>query len=148
MAAVLLAALVLSLCGCGGDGNSATAGAAPSKAEFTKDAVAICEQTQQAVQERLKDHVREHPGSLNIQPEIARDKLVMVLIRPLVEKQAEELAGLPAPSGDEERVAALVAATEASIEHAEADPEATILGTYREANKLATELGLEECELP
>jgi hypothetical protein len=145
----LLAVLALSLTGCGGaSGDSATADAAPSKAQFTKKAVAICLDIQKASQTRLKRYVAAHPESLNIQPEIARDALVMELLRPLSEKQAKELAALPAPAGDEAKIDAMVAATEAGIKHAEADPEATILGTYREANKLTSEYGLEECAIP
>jgi hypothetical protein len=138
---------VLLLAGCGGSGGDKATSTALSEAQFNKQATAICQQTREAVQELLREYVKEHPESLHIQPEIARDKLVLEITRSLVEKQAEGLAGLVAPQETEEQVRAIGAAIEAGIKRDEEDPQSTIIGTYREANKLAAEAGLSQCEI-
>jgi hypothetical protein len=139
----VLVSIALVLCGCGGGDSSASE--APSKAEFVKRAGAICEELKQEFSKKLRVYVRAHPGSLNIHPEIARDKLIMALDRPLIEAEAEKLAALSAPQGDEGEIATIVNAIEAGVKKAAANPTATILGTYRPANKLLEEYGLREC---
>jgi hypothetical protein len=139
----ILILFALMLCSCGSGDSSASE--APSKAAFVKWAAAICEELKQEFSKKLRVYVRTHPGSLNIHPEIARDRLIMALDRPLIEEEAEKLAALPAPQGDEEEIAAIVKAIEAGVKKAMANPTATILGTYRPANKLLEGYELREC---
>jgi acetylornithine deacetylase/succinyl-diaminopimelate desuccinylase-like protein len=141
-AALFAICLSSLLAGCG-SGDSKPPTALPSKAEFVKQADALCKQTQEAVLGRVQAHVRKYPGSLNIHPEIARDKLILLLARPEIQKEAHRLAALPAPKGDEEKIQAIVAALEAGIRKAEEDPLSTVAGTYRKASQLATAYGIK-----
>jgi hypothetical protein len=135
-------ALALLLAGCGGGGGST---ATLSKAEFIKQADAICKKAQQAESKKLREYVREHPEILTIQPEIKKDRLVLALASPLVQREAGRLGALPAPKGEEEKVAAIVAAIEEGVKKAEEDPLSTVRGTYLQASKLSTEYGLRQC---
>jgi len=141
--ATILIALVLMVAGCGG-GSSASD--APPRVEFIKQANAICKDTQEAALEKVHQYLRAHPGGFErLEPEIEKDRMVMALAHSAIVKEARRLAALPAPEGDEKKIAAIVAAIEAGLNKAEEDPLSTIAGTYRRAIKLATAYGISQC---
>jgi hypothetical protein len=120
------AAICALLLGCGGSGGSGL-----SKAEFTKQADAICKQAQQeASEEALK-------GSI---------KGVAVVVATLLNKEADEIAALDGPSEDAEQIEAIVGSARKTAEALEAKgeyPEAK--ASLVEAEKLAAAYGLDEC---
>ena len=75
--------------------------------------------------------------------------MVSQVVAPAIQRQAEEIDALGAPSGDEEEVEAIVEALEAGAEEAEEDPgtivEGKTSGPFAEANKLAGEYGFKVC---
>ena len=109
--------LMLALTGCGGDGGGeATADDAPSKAAFVKKANAVCR--------RGFDHINETYGEFskngeNTATEAERNEEALKIVPPTLTKVALGLRALEPPSADEERVDALLAKLEESIEEGE-----------------------------
>jgi hypothetical protein len=140
---VVVIAAVATGCGGGDDDDSLT------KAEFTKQGNAICLQSENEKNEDLQDAL-SNPEKYDVEQRNAKGELELlekVALPPIV-KMTEELAALGAPSGEEEKVEAVIAAFEEEIEKIEANPQSVVSGTggeFTEANKLAREIGLRAC---
>ena len=147
-AGAVLAFVVAALIGCGGDSSTSNT---LTKAEFIKQADAMC---RQAENQKNKDveAAFDNPKKSGISQEGAKgdDELVNEVALPPLRKMTEELSELGAPEGQEETVEAMIAAMEAEIEKIGANPEKAIrgeVGLFEEADRLAKKLGLETCSL-
>jgi hypothetical protein len=135
---LVLAALVFAGCG-GGDETTSL-----SKAEFVKQANAICKE---AEQERLNLFKQV---TASVSPDASkkvRDKALHEIIVAPYEGAAEEIESLGAPSGDEATIEALVEAMEASLRKVEKNPRLIASSTvqFAESNKMANDYGLTNC---
>lgn len=73
----------------------------------------------------------------------------MDTVIPSLQAQYDAISALPPPEGDEEAAEELLDSLQTAIEEVEEDPsalgEAAGNETFAEANRLAAELGLQEC---
>lgn len=132
--AVLLAAVVGF--GCGGDDDSASA---LTKAEFIKQADGICKQGEARIEVEAE--------KFGIETMADQEKLVTDVVVPGIQAQAEKIADLGAPEGDEETIEEMVEAVENGAAELEANPLAGMEGKapLGEASKIARAYGLKEC---
>jgi hypothetical protein len=149
-----LAALALSLiaAGCGGDSEAAT----PSKAQFAKQADAICAKTTKRIEAEVQSYI-QGPKAKEIEEEVQASELTSneaaarvteEILIPAKENQLEELEAIGIPSEGEAEAKALVASYAEGIEKAEAHPERAVKdGTeaFGKSSRLAEEYGLKEC---
>ena len=146
LAIVIGAALcAAAIAGCGGGDGDETSSL--TKAQYVKQADAICtkagEEKEKAIAAAFKKRSLDKlPSSKKVQEELVLDVL------PPLKKMTEELAELEAPSGDEERVEAMVQSFEDSVENLEEDPGEGLKENYNafdKPTKLAADYGLETC---
>jgi hypothetical protein len=149
-ALVLFLAVVVVGCGDSGEDNANDESAAPSKAEFIKRAEAICEQTdkaQEAAQVAFQKKYPEADSSTRWE-----EKIVVAAGLPSIQIQAEKLAVLSPPSGDEEEIEAIVEGMEEAVKEARAEPSSMLqkgsAGPFTEVVKLARAYGFEACAAP
>lgn len=137
----VLAAAVLIFAGCGGGDDETTA---LTKAEFVKQANAICKEAEKERLSLFKQVVATVDPDGTKQE---RDKALREVIVEPYEGAAQEIESLGAPSGDEAKISALVDAMEASLRKVEKNPR--LVGRtniqFAEPNKLANEYGLTDC---
>lgn len=136
---VLLAALVGF--GCGGDDSSS--GSALTKAEFIKQADGVCKKGEARIEAEAGKYEKEN----EIATEAQQEELISEVVVPGIQAQAEEIAALGAPEGDEEKIEAMVEAVESGAAELEANPLAGMEGKspLGEASKIAGAYGLKEC---
>lgn len=143
LAGVLSLGLLVAGCGGGSDEEGLT------KAEFIKQADAICEQANEALEGETKDYAEENGIPIDREPsDEVKEELVVEVIVPNVEGQAEEISALGAPSGDEETIDELVEGIETAAGETADDPSTVIEGdeaAFAEVNKLASDYGLKVC---
>jgi hypothetical protein len=139
---IAVAALATIALGCGG-GSGATA--ALTKAEFIARADAICEKADERQAAALLAFEKKHPKSGSSKS--WQEKIVLAAALPPVRSEAEELASLPAPSGDEERVKAIVVGMDEAAGEAGSEPSALLneasAGPFTAVVKLAREYGFK-----
>ncbi len=148
-----IAALAIIPAGCGDSDSASSAsnspGPPPTKARFVEEAETICTQTDIEQQTALDEYVEKHPKAKS--SEAGEKAFVLAAGLPPVQEEAERVGDLQTPSGDEQRVKAIVEAIEAAVEKVEAKPE-LLLETgsqaFATAEKLATKYGLEACAEP
>jgi phosphoglycolate phosphatase-like HAD superfamily hydrolase len=135
----VLVALIAAL-GCGGSSDSEPL----TKAEFGQQGNKICKDAEQARGKIVAKVIEETDPKGN--QEKAQEEVVLKAI-PTYEKAAEEIGDLGAPEGEEEKVENLVEAMEEAAGRAQADPHTAVISNapFREADKLAEELGLDAC---
>jgi len=154
----VVAALSLLLAtGCGGD-DSATGSSSDgevtvetsslSKAQFTKQANAVCSETRKQIEGELAAYLKkqnEDPTAASEgDPEI---ELVEETVIPNMQKQVDEISALGAPSGDEEELSAFLNSLQKTVDEMSDDPKTFIRsqGSFGDAPKLAEAYGLDGC---
>jgi hypothetical protein len=134
--------------GCGDSGSStADTTAGISKAEFTKQANAICAETNQELIKISEEFSKENPSEGKPLTDAQVSELAKLAL-PTVARQVEELRALGVPAGEEEKVDAIFSAAEEAVAKGEEDPAAIYGadgGAFAKANRLATEYGLDRC---
>lgn len=155
-----LAAFAVLVAGCGSSGGgssssgeSSSAGGEGSssltKAELIKQGDAICKQGNEDVEGEANEFAKENGIDVNKPSTSEQEEVVSEVIGPAIMRQAEKIAELGAPSGEEEEVEAIVAAVEAGAEEAEQEPGSILNGKgggpFAEANKLASAYGFKVC---
>jgi hypothetical protein len=150
---VILGALAAGLiaAGCGSDDNNdkqsfgtsvgSASTASLSKAEFVSQANAICQTSNQEL-----DQAGQALGQ-NPTPE-ELNSFVTDNVVPTIQKQLDAIRSLGAPAGDEQTVNAILAAADTGLQNLEADP--TLITTsggdpFSQANQLADDYGLTVC---
>jgi hypothetical protein len=138
-------AIALPWLGCGGGEDDTTT--MLTKAQFIKRADKICEQTDKTQKAAFKVYAEKHP---NARSKGAAEKAALLIGLPPVGAEAKELADLPTPAGDGEKIKAIVEGIEKALKAGEADP-SRLFGkgsTFASVNKLAREYGFKACALP
>jgi ABC-type glycerol-3-phosphate transport system substrate-binding protein len=149
LAAVLAVAVVAAGCGGSDDSSSATTetAAALSKAEFIKQADAICTKGNESIETEANEFAEENNVNTKKPKRAQQEEVIIDVVAPGVRRQGEEIAELGAPSGDEEEIDAIVAAVEEGADELEEDPGLLISGKnpLAKGSKMADSYGLKVC---
>ena len=125
--------------GCGGSDPEPL-----TKTEFGQQGNKICKEATKTRGEAIAKVIEEtDPKTDQVK---AQEKAIQSGL-PSYEKAAEQIDDLGAPEGEEEMVESLVGAMEEAAERVKADPHTATVSNvpFKEADKLATEMGLTEC---
>jgi hypothetical protein len=152
----VLAAAIVVIGGCGNSEDAAGTTAASeqttpelTKAQFVKQANAICAKGNEELNKGFQRFLKQHnvpegqPPSPKQLGEVAE-----TIVVPVVGNQIEEIRALGAPSGEEEQVETFLAAAEAGVEKSEKEPKSLLNAKgspFEKANELARESGLRAC---
>jgi predicted small secreted protein len=154
--AVLVAAAVLAGCGGGSDSTSgggtesdtSSSGPAPTKAVFIKEADKICEKADGELNEEVTEYAEENNIPTGKEPtEDQTIEIYEAVVLPNVSGQAEGIAQLTPPEGDEDTVEGIVSSLEEGVSEAEEDPQQLVEGKnpLEDASKKATAYGMKVC---
>jgi hypothetical protein len=158
-----LLAVVLVAAGCGGGGSSSSStsgsdttsgsttesdsgGAAPTKAVFIKEADEICTNDEDELNEEITAFAKEKGISTKTEP--AKDlqiELFHNLVLPNIAKQAEEIAALTPPEGDEETIEDLTDTLSEEVAAAEDESGLPSDSTLKGATDKAKAYGFKSC---
>ncbi len=144
---VAVAALALVAAGCGGGDGTEVTTSDLSKAQFVKQADAVCKKGEEQIQEDFVAYAKKHKD-LTKPTDSDYAELIDAVFVPNVNREVEELRDLGAPAGDEEQVEAMLVAREENVAAAEAEPKKLVSESskvFAEASKLAKEYGLKTC---
>lgn len=132
--------------GTGGSTNSDSTTAALTKAEFIKKGDAICEKENESIEGEADDFAKENNIDTSKPTQKQKEEVIVAVIVPSLHAQSEEIAELGAPSGDEEKVEAIIVALEDGTAEVEDDPSLVFEGEpLKEASRLAKAYGFEVC---
>jgi hypothetical protein len=142
--------VALAIAGCGGGGDSSTATGSISKAAFIKKVDAVCKAGTRRMQTAVLKFLKQ--GREIKRPTTDQSvKMVGAVIVPSVRQEIKEIKALGVPSGDEEKVNAIIGALEEGVETAEDDPEAVVEGSsdviFGIAGRIAGEYGITGCSV-
>jgi hypothetical protein len=139
-----LLALVL-MAGCGG--SDSDSGSALTKAEMIKQGDAICKKTNDVQGAAITKADKQEPIAERSEPD--RLKLVVSAVLTPASKEAEELAELTPPAGDEEQLEAIVSGLETAVDESTEEPSPVLEGSavtpFTQVNKLAAKYGFKVC---
>jgi hypothetical protein len=147
------AAIAIAVSGCGGgsDGDEITASSL-SKAEFIRKADAICAKGQRQVERNFGAFAKK--TKLDVK-QVAKNPtkeqvngLVNTVLIPVIEEEVAKIRALGAPAGDEDKIEAMLDATEEGIPTAEDLPRTVLEQTgvaFGVGSRLAKEYGLTVC---
>ncbi|HEX4307531.1 MAG TPA: hypothetical protein VHZ54_15960 [Solirubrobacterales bacterium] len=157
-----LVALVAVIAGCGGGGSSDTtgggttaetggssesSGAAPTKAAFIKEGDKICTDDENELNKEVEVFAKENNLDLE-KDELSTDQeteLFQEVVLPNIAKQAEDLAELTPPEGDEETIEELTDTLSSEVEEAEDAGGKPSEDTLAGATKMAKAYGFKSC---
>jgi hypothetical protein len=151
MLAIAVGAILL-MAGCGGDDEGedggtttpATNAGALTKEQYISRGDEICAQGTL----RLGQQVQRDFGGVQPSGEEARQFAEDAVV-PNLEQVLEELRALPAPAGDERKVAAIYDALQRGIDQVREDPDLFLEpnsgGAFDQANRLAQAYGFKQC---
>jgi hypothetical protein len=146
--AMLAGALAIAIvAGCGGGSDSSSSSSSLTKAQFIKQADAICEKGDKETSKEVEAFVEENNVDTNKPTKKQQEEVITEVVAPNVQGQVEQISELGAPSGDEKKIEAMVDAVEEGVEEIEADPKKLIEGQnpLGKGSKLAKEYGLKAC---
>lgn len=138
-------AVALAIAGCGGDSSTSTSSV--SKAEFVKEADAVCQGGNKRMEAGFAKFLTENKD-VKRPTRDDYEKLVVTVLVPSIRKEIDELRALDTPSGDEDRADAIFDAVEEGLETAEGDPKLAVTSSdavFGISSRLAKEYGLEVC---
>jgi hypothetical protein len=139
--------LVLTLSGCGGSGGDSTERAL-TKAQYIKQADAICNKAKDKQLRGLTAYVKKHPESREIQS--AQEAAVVAVGLPPDRVGIEEIRSLNPPTAHEQEISSLLDEMEAALKKSEEDPTTVVTGVrspFEEVNQRAAKYGFEACNL-
>ena len=144
-AVAALVALAALVAGCGG-GDSDTS-ASLTKAEFIKQADAICEEGNESINVAVDEFAEEKGTTTQKMTKKQQEEFVEQVIAGDIRSQAEEIDALGAPDGDEGQIEAMVEAVEDGADEIEEEPKVLFgkANPLAEGTKLAKEYGLKVC---
>lgn len=116
----LIALLLLAGCGSAGGGTESTSSL--TKAEFLKKGNAICAKGGEEINRAYEEFSRKHVAGGKTPSKALLDEAAAEIVLPVREREVRMLRVLGAPSGQEQRVDAMLAAWEEGIERGEEDP--------------------------
>jgi hypothetical protein len=147
-AGALVFALVVAGCGGGGGSSDEVSTNAISKVAFAKKADVICQKGSERMAAAFVAALKKEKKAVGHQSQADEEALVGKVLVPSVKREIKEFRALGAPSGDEDRISAIVEALEEGVETAENDPEAVTSSSeavFGIASRLAGEYGLKVC---
>lgn len=137
-----LLVLVFAFAGCGG-GNESTSNGAISKADFLKQANAVCDK-QNAVIERAAKQLAEGKGKPS---RAAQIRFASATVVPSMEAEIAALESIGYPAEDEEAIETFLAEAENALREVKKEP--MVLsngpGPFAGADKFASTYGLSAC---
>ncbi|HEY6550365.1 MAG TPA: hypothetical protein VIY71_04105 [Solirubrobacterales bacterium] len=153
---------LLIIAGCGdsssdssqatGGGNNATTrvdpDVHPSKAEFVKQASAICVATKERASEEFATYIQKNTSPTSGPGVVAKaTDAVNTVFSPVYQLQVERISALGAPQGDEQQINAILTAMQQGIERAKQQPLQFLRRNtaLSQASKLAKAYGLPAC---
>jgi flagellum-specific peptidoglycan hydrolase FlgJ len=128
-------------------GSDDSGGAAPTKAAFIKEADGICGKADAAMSKEITEFAKEN-GIATEEEEPSEDQQIEILhsvVLPNLAKQAEDVAALTPPAGEEETVEEIVETLSSEIQEAEEADGVPDESTLAEARKKAQAYGLTIC---
>jgi hypothetical protein len=139
---VMLVALPLAVSGCGGDGDDEPS---PTKAEFTRQANAICKSTVEDVQAGFSKLIQTSvPKS---QENSVASAFIDSVVAPAFQGQIDEIRALGAPEGDKQQVEAILVSMEEGLDTSREEPLVFIRtgSAFKQAQAKARAYGLSAC---
>jgi hypothetical protein len=147
-AVAVLVALAAVVAGCGGSDDSDTS-ASLTKAQFVKQADAICVNSNKEIESEFESYAKEKGWDENKEPsKDQQEEAIVDVVAPNIQGQVDEIKDLGAPEGDEETIETMLAAVEEGVEELEENPgQLTEEGKnpLAKGSKLARDYGLAEC---
>ncbi len=143
IAGVVVVAAIAAGCG-SGDSDPLT------KAEFTKQADALCKENSKEVQANFEALMKQFQGNGKDKSDKEKaNEIGETVIIPYYQSKLEDLESLEPPSADEEEISTMLETLQEGVEEAEEAPDDTLEGfaSIIEAGKLAKEYGLKACSL-
>lgn len=148
-----LAAALLAPTGCGGGGEGTTT---LTKAQFLKQAIAICVKYNAKMSYDVAAYLDKHAGKHRSEAE--EDEAAGAVIPPFREKEVRLIRGLGLPSGEEDYVDEMLTAWEEGVKKGEEDPHSlrmTYVGptdqtpgfAFLKSYRMGIRYGLEKCWL-
>jgi hypothetical protein len=137
---LLVAALAVVLGGCGSDSDST---ASLTKGEYKKQADVVCQGYESEREEVLGKALEEAGNNPNAKQK--EELLLKVIVT--YENMVEKLSDLDAPEGEEQKAESMIDSMEEAVDRAKANPESAFTSDlpFREANKQAQAMGLDNC---
>lgn len=149
-ATLVLPATILVLAGCG-SGGDAEATASLTKAEFLTKGNAICAKGGEEINKAYEAFSRKHVAGGKTPSKALLDEAAAEIVLPVREREVHLLRGLGTPSGQEERVDAMLTAWEEGIEKGARDPNSLRKAgpefAFHKASSMGIDYGLEKCWL-
>ena len=141
LAGVVAILVVAAGCGSSSDSSSLT------KAEFVKQADQICTKGEKSIEDGAEKFAEENNVNTEKPTKAQQEEVIQQVVAPEIRQQAEEIGDLGAPSGEEEKVEAIVTAVEEGADELESKPAQLIEGKnpLSHSSKLAKEYGLKVC---
>jgi hypothetical protein len=129
------------------ESGSDDSGAAPTKAAFIKEADKICGDADAVMAEEITDYAKENdiPIEKEEPSEDQQVKIFHAVVLPNIHKQAEDIAALTPPAGDEETVEDITDTLLSEVEDAEGEDGIPDESTLEEASQKAQDYGLKTC---
>lgn len=139
VALAVIAGVLLTGCGGGGGGTEAL-----TKAEFEKQAGAVCKEAEEKRVKLISALVQQADPKGDVE---AQQEQLIKKAMPTYEEAAQQINDLGAPEGQEKKVEALVEAMEEAAEKSISDPHTAVISNifFRKADQLAQEFKLAGC---
>jgi hypothetical protein len=146
LAGVMAIAIVAA--GCGSSSDDSTEAVVLTKTEFITQGDAICKRGSSQIEDEADEFAADNDIDTSKPSKEDQEEVIVSVVAPSLQTQADEISELGAPEGEEEKVTAMIEALEAGAEKLEDEPGLALernADPLAEANKLATELGFKEC---
>jgi hypothetical protein len=144
--AISVLALAAVVAGCGGGDDTSGSSATLTKAQFIKQADAICGDANKQSQKDAEAFAEKNDFTLEKASEEQLEDAISAVFVPSLNQQVEELSALGAPDGDEEQVEAITDALQDAATEIKDDPSTVLAGkALAEPAKLANDYGLKVC---
>jgi hypothetical protein len=147
LAGVMAIAAVVAGCGSSSDDSTETT-VELTKVEFIKQGDAICEKGSKQIQDGADEFAEDNDVDTSKPTDEEQEEVIVTVVAPALQDQADQLSELDVPSGDDDKVEAIVAALEDGVQQLEDDPGSLLksgAGPLDEANKLANAYGFKAC---
>jgi hypothetical protein len=149
-AALALPAMILALAGCGSGGGTESANSL-TKAEFLKKGNAICAKGGEEINRAYEEFSRKHVAGGKVPSKALLDEAAAEIVLPVRVREIRKLRALGTPSGQEERVDAMLTAWEEGIEKGEEDPNSLRKAgpefAFYKSYSMGIDYGLKKCWL-
>ena len=114
--------LLLALGGCGSGGGTTESTSSLTKAQFLKQANAICAKGGEEINKAYEEFSRKHVAGGQTPSQALLDEAAAEIVLPVRAREVRLLRALGTPGGSEQRVEEMLAAWEEGLEKGEEDP--------------------------